>query len=537
MPNEDELPSQKRYVNSSIYPPSYDLRSTAREASQVFQDKTFMERRTSGTTMDSLPQELLDAIVDHLDFTSLKTIRLVGRKLYAGATPLVFRDVHVAFFKHSFQRLAEIARADHLREHVETLTFHGELLPQYRSQAEWESRIDLRPKFSDFIRCVQQNYSDWDNASARRVAGQKYNNLPRHDKRSEELAIHCRLYEFYRSEQHGWDEVWAQKLFVDAVKSLPNLRDASCMWQSGWPLGERSDSGAVWQSMRSRLLQTPKDWKYPMVQDIWRHPRPGRHIAYMLQALGARNEAGYAGVRSLHLDSIDLPFWTEVSSTLEPCKLSPRGTRTAFGRKASLMSQAFTNLTSVYIHVTSVGQIHNSGVKWIATALAKAHDLEYMHIDFMSVEGSWSYHEPDEHSLLQQVNADETHWPRLSTLSLSLATTQEALLQFLERHRCSLRHLTIKDSYIHSGRGAWEGVIRKMPAITHLSSIYLEALGDADTDMASNRLLEFVPENSTYQQEVFDYCLHGGKFPILDVDEWLQKHPEYPGEELGGQGR
>lgn len=88
--------------------------------------------------MDSLPYELLDAIVDRVpDRMDLGQIRMLNKTFRAVATPHVFRQVTVKSILPSALRFGEVLRSD-VAQFIETIVFKElstHMLPQYREDA------------------------------------------------------------------------------------------------------------------------------------------------------------------------------------------------------------------------------------------------------------------------------------------------------------------------------------------------------------------------------------------------------------------
>ncbi|KAI9707174.1 MAG: hypothetical protein M1836_000134 [Candelina mexicana] len=83
--------------------------------------------------MNTVPSELLDAIITHLSKSSIASLRLVCRGFSAFGTSILFQTVHVFLLKKSFENLAAISRHEALRKQVGRLVFYAPFLEEHRA--------------------------------------------------------------------------------------------------------------------------------------------------------------------------------------------------------------------------------------------------------------------------------------------------------------------------------------------------------------------------------------------------------------------
>lgn len=94
----------------------------------------------------ALPPEIISKICGCADQSVLQCLRQVSKQINEYAEPELFRVVHLRVSKASFEKLANIGDADHLREYVKVLTYDGRLLPwNLGDYFDWEDCLGSAP--------------------------------------------------------------------------------------------------------------------------------------------------------------------------------------------------------------------------------------------------------------------------------------------------------------------------------------------------------------------------------------------------------
>ena len=99
---------------------------------------------TQNTLLTSLPQEILEYIVAHLDFQALRALRCSCKQLGACTTPLLFGIIRVRFRLRDLTALRFIAASDTIRDHVHTFLYVGDQYCSYHTFGSWKSAVGPR---------------------------------------------------------------------------------------------------------------------------------------------------------------------------------------------------------------------------------------------------------------------------------------------------------------------------------------------------------------------------------------------------------
>lgn len=508
--------------------------------------------------MNQLPAEVLDAILQPCDFQSLKHLRLTCKRLNDAAAPCVFRRVHMGLFKEGVNRLERIAAHPTLSGYVKNLSFHGELLPKYRSQVQWEAFIDLRGPFQSFLNARLKEWEarlghepqDDQYEEVRIQANKDYEQLPKHTKTPSELEHHFYLYQSYRREQEDWDDLQEGARFRAAICKLVKLKEAK-MVQSNADANQQP----VWRSLLPKILQGPADWRTfrfhggsSLVEDTdWYDFQGVRHLALLLEALVLRGVVHPKDpVTTLVAFTKGDAFWTEsFRAPGEVCTLLPLPQQNANSLSNTLrnaistvisgiepgtyavsnatlaMLPAFINLTRLHVKVWfSEADDTDSIVYGWAAFLREARAVEDLDLEFQ--EENYRGFASDEILVNLLPKIRDVTWPKLRVLSLMLMTSQSDLIDLLKRHASTLRELRLIDSTLKKLDGQWEDIIRQIPEFLKLDTIWMESLMDDTIEVGHEALFERFEAGGAYEEAVQQYLLHGGEFPILDRDEFYR---------------
>ena len=115
--------------------------------------------------MDCLPLELVQWICESLDTAGIRKLRPVSKFFNYLATPYLLDEVKLVFHPQSFERLVAISRHPIIGPSIKTVYYEPALLHQFRDQAEWTRRIELRARSKDLgeeHQTVHPNYDGID---------------------------------------------------------------------------------------------------------------------------------------------------------------------------------------------------------------------------------------------------------------------------------------------------------------------------------------------------------------------------------------
>jgi hypothetical protein len=99
--------------------------------------------RNMAPTFNSLPQEILQLIMDVMDRSTLIALRATCKHYAATAAPLVFRNVHLMFREKSFLNLAQISKHPVYRHHVQSIFYEPAILEEPYGRKEWEKHAHI----------------------------------------------------------------------------------------------------------------------------------------------------------------------------------------------------------------------------------------------------------------------------------------------------------------------------------------------------------------------------------------------------------
>lgn len=161
-------------------------------------------------------------------------------------------------FKDVVTKLGKIALKDPIARLVKKLVFHKELMPPMDRQ-QWESVMDARPAFEDFLE-DQLFYLDVSNSAFKKAkweAIKEYDAAPKHILLEKRLVHHFTKSCSYQRDQETWSREVEGAPFTHVVAALPNLSDIS-IGQVFFEL--KANGQPVWKAIRKDVLCGPDDW-------------------------------------------------------------------------------------------------------------------------------------------------------------------------------------------------------------------------------------------------------------------------------------
>ncbi|KZF23624.1 hypothetical protein L228DRAFT_246437 [Xylona heveae TC161] len=453
--------------------------------------------------MDQMPQEILELIFSHCDFTSLKQARLVCRSLADAIAPTIFEVVWIALLPESLSKLEQISRHEIYKSYVRKIVYLGDILPAFGSLDRWKTQIDERPRIRDFIHSklalAAVNTSPQWLREHDMMAKREWLSLPRIVSSPEVVGNKYKRYQYQMAAQAdmirtGFD----MSIILTAVGRLENLKDVvveTCHYMD-------ANRQPLWSSFREETLIGPDEWNEVRRrrEDEWRRAVEGvRHISSLLLAI---HRAGLQP-RSLEFQTVGLAFWDQNPiSFLEG--IPSQWTK-------PLMRGALHNLRRLKLRVEYDVFACDEIMAGLREFLLEANELDDLSLELAE--------ENNEGSLLHEQSPkvlgllDDLTWPRLRKLLLSSLAREDKLISFLGRHASTLKNLTLIDVILVEGQGSWSSVIRQLPHVLSLEKVYLEGLWD---DHFGSEALLLENLGGDYEAAIDRYVLGEGPFPLLD---------------------
>lgn len=445
--------------------------------------------------LDELPPELLDQILDHCDQASLKTLRQCNKHVAHRGTPFLYSHLHIGFFISSLHRCKNICSNPSLAKHVKKITFHPDILPSW-TQFAWESHIDFRPPYSEFV----GSYGKSIDLSERSLAWAHYGKLRRHGFAAGELNAGWLRYLRLQRSQRDWREHAEGLMFKEAISSLPMLQ--SVVLQLAKPFrGGRINDTPYWKSLAEIIFVGPDAWTYGSREDIdldqWddigADEQPytkfddgllGLPVLSMLEAIGYR--ASFSGVRPVQELEIDIPTsksfrqcmgcnYREIGSTREH---DP----TNHDMRYNIIVEGFKplkKLTLICPHAADdylPGDPRGAQAEEVQELLRAASQLRTLELEYGDAEKK-DYDDWREHFGLTPLFSNPTViWPNLHDLSLTASIPSAPFINFLTLHGSTLKRLEMRDNVSDN----WRAVLEAVPKVCKLEYVYLECLWQFD---------------------------------------------------------
>ncbi|KAF2838332.1 hypothetical protein M501DRAFT_1032261 [Patellaria atrata CBS 101060] len=486
--------------------------------------------------MDGLPIELIELIINELSVDDWRHLRLVNKTLAGLATRRLFEDFHMGLFDNGVRNLYNIGHHPELRNYVKSFSFYNDLLPKYISRDEWEAHIDLRIPFSKYYcgpsleprlgECgpAQDITKHLGYANFRADAREEYEKLLRHELTESELEQGWRQFSKYRSEQEHWFDGDNAMNFIVGLSKLNNLRHAAIKMSSGMI---RHSYVPVWSRLAKEIYQEPVNFRRSRRAQVdtgpWSLMRV-QNLSILLEAISQRAlGSGVQHVEALRFSTVGDTFWMRLWDVEHHSNTPGHTEKVCLWNYSNNLkwSDAFSHLTSLFVVVEYCeGNDVETTAKALTLCLKSASHLQKLRLRWYHEDYVGRYADQPNHDIL--VYVEDFLWPKLRKLELeAMATDGRRLFAFLSRHSKSLRSLSFVDVELCEGTGTWENIIRRMPLRFTLDDILLEYLWD-DTCKEleeGGRFFEGL-EGIGYYEEMEEYCLHGGNFPIFNPQQW-----------------
>lgn len=178
-------------------------------------------------------------ILSNCDIASIKASRRPCKRLSELAAPHLFKEIHIGWFSFSLAKLQNIANHAVFCKLVHKLFFVYDPLYLFKSQAEWEMKVDLRPSsLNTFGRYLSRDFST----------------PPRHTLSNEQFRYHYGRYEHFRKDQLSLSAGNGGRLIQECVGKLIRLQEVSATG----PLRCSREVDVVWQNLETEILVNAK---------------------------------------------------------------------------------------------------------------------------------------------------------------------------------------------------------------------------------------------------------------------------------------
>lgn len=438
--------------------------------------------------IESLPNELYGKVCEQLETKDIAKLRLVSKHSSEVATPYFLSCVHLIFTTESFKTLYNISQHPVIRQHVTSILYEADTLEE-QDRAEWEEWV----YDADYLNRILPELVIRDGVEV--------------SKESKHAS--------YTKEQ--LDRAWDQ--YQVELKDQKDLRRRGC--------------GTEMLRASIACLPKLKTFRMTLTEGLYNRSH------YLIQALGAGlpDASGkhldlYASgvpqlqavLLSMHNARIKLETFAcgEVSWEFFQCSAKDW---TAFAATLSQVRNFKLRLsTGKYIDETGADFRTRWNLMNCADLLSQAYDhLTKLEISLDPSEG------PNFGLRLIDLVADHV-WLRLSKVVLSgIETTEDELVEFLEKHRATLRKIRLGNICLTTGE--WPHALPRMRSSIQLDYCLLEEFLSSKVPKR-NFYLGKIPwknEENTVKVDrckngkidaINDWFLKGGKCPL--TDEWSQ---------------
>lgn len=446
--------------------------------------------------MDRLPVELITIICSFLDPNDVGHLRSAS-KFYANVgRPFMFRHLHFAFTRNSFERLHAISSDPALAPYVISLYYEADTLPFYENFEHWQQVFD-----KGFV-----NPPSPESGSERTVRAYR-----RDFKKLRTTAYRKHIY--YSKQQDAMRaQSYHSRKIVDAISRLSNLQEIVLSlehWAGGpskamknayfgsliMPFGHNSGAdphgvpqllsllqGSARAQMKlKRLSGGIIDWKF------------------FKQSDGVFKDVQKAvqNLQELKLEFSTIPGMEEVDDAVIECLNFIDGDHNLELRVLECLRY-----------------LKDGRVKKFLVAAPK---LKLLDLRFDSNLPTWIRHFP---VCLGHV-VGKHKWKFLADVTLSrLGCRAGDLERFCATHAMTLRRLVMDQ--ISMDKGSWAFTLWRMRRVLHLNEVkiygHLRAYGSPREDWT---FAEMESEGGTTMGRVIqEYLLQGGNGPVLDLSQY-----------------
>ena len=441
--------------------------------------------------IEDLPLELYRRVCEQLETRDIAKLRLVSKYSSEVATPYFLSCVHLIFTTESFQKLYNISQHPIISQHVTSILYEADTL-ENQDRTEWEEWVYdadylnrilpvlvLRDGFEVSKESKHASYTKeqldraWDRYQVE-LEDQKVLRRRRCGTRWLEASTAClpKLKTFRMTIAEGL--YGRSHHLVQALGA--GLPDASGKHLDLYPNG-LPQLRAVLRSMHNAGIKL----------ETFACGDVGWRLFQCSEINWTAFAATLSRVRNFKLRMSTGGFIDETGADFQECRALLES-----GRFADLLSQAYDQLRKLEIKLDPFAR-RNFGLRLI--------DLVADHV-----------------------------WLRLSKVSLSgIETTEDELVQFLEKHRATLRKLCLENICLTTGE--WPHALPRMRSSIQLDYCLLERVLSSKVP-ERKFYLGFIPRKNEENTVKVDRCKNGkidaindwfckgGKCPL--TDEWSQ---------------
>jgi hypothetical protein len=396
--------------------------------------------------LQSLPNQILDAILSFCSMLDLKSLRLVSSFLIAPSSRLLFRNISMCFYLASVERLTSIAKSRHATS-VRQLKIHTAILPEFTNDHALAMTLDRESDDYHFFRQANQASKD--------AYIKEY---------KEQLDSQAR----YLVDKSFWQEI---QRALEAMTGLRNLEMAryelGCFER--FKIGRFMSSLPMWQLchyMSHEGLEESRDVVFTVPEGI---------------SFDQRLMSGIIGQVALPSVSQQLRKLRYQLTMHPPSSNIDITTRAHFDRVIMLVHVTkYPLLTSLDLEIVLSGalELDIKLLTAVHSMLASATGLKSLTLDICCADVEVDIRGPDHLESIATLR-----WPNLETLWLSCSTTKQSLLAFLSQHHGTLKSLRLIHMRMLGNDGGWKSFLNEIPKLSNLETLelfFLTEMNDLD---------------------------------------------------------
>ena len=431
-------------------------------------------------TMENLPAELFNLIIDRCEHSSLKELRLANRFYREAVTPRVFEHFYMCILDDSLNRLISISRSSVMR-HIRCLTVYIDFLPGWQYE-EWERAINYK---EDIIYwkglSLDQGQSTFraglnpreqlpfDLPNTIDLDG---DHAPRHNFSPKQLIDGFKAFEAARKQQLYWHESRQGMVLRECIAMLPALDTVICVPAAVKQFQAARGTWPVWKRMRRDIFVDPKDLDHQAYTPLEsKNEEFSRRISFtVLEAIAFR--ASFSGTKQitrLELHSQQRGSWERMVSSAHAVWFP------TFKRNLNTIPEGFRNLTYINLCVTYLTSDHLDSLSCLMELtkfLHAANRLRSLNLSFSGCRRSYEndplYPQPIEDNLYPFLDGRPS-WPFIEHLGLNMHVQHRELLSFLQFLSPSLQSLQLTDMGVED---AGE-LVTRIPQILKLETVQI----------------------------------------------------------------
>lgn len=452
--------------------------------------------------LQDLPQELFDSIFQHCSRDDLRACHLTSRVLHQAVRLQLFREIHLSLEHRSWEKVQCILADNELRDSVQELVVHPDLLPEFADNKIWQHCVDIRPfqgKFYyDMLSPKQREtwirddhkQNEWLHEWLRDL----YGNMPRQP--DDIQAVSDDYFATMENQKAFFDSPEffdAFRTFVCSFPQLQRLRDAP--WYKNWfgPPFVHQDGNV---NKISWYLDMLKHKEYIMsksedlerVCDAWDGLPVAQSFILRAGTFTSRLFLHAIDFRQGYLDEYKPVSELDMCITLvgQPLE-SERLSRTSFGAR----TQSYWDILQPYLGAFSTSDVANltklrltllngesqfelkTTLRYLCALSNTARSLTSVSLHFRTTSKDFDYLAPLDICKVLHLQAFELD---------GAIVTEQSLGAVLRNHAITLRSLSLNKVRMLARKGTWSSILKALPSFLSLQNLKAHCLVDTGAE-------------------------------------------------------